>query len=57
MMLRGGWVPVLLQLLQEEPELLHVVRLDVVHALLRVDVDPHLLVVGRNHSLADIEFA
>ncbi len=57
MMLRGGWVPVLLQLLQEEPELLHVVRLDVVHALLRVDVDPHLLVVRRNHSLADIEFA
>ena len=49
-------LPMLLQLLQEESELLHVVRLDMVDALLRVNVDPHLGIVGRDHRLANVEF-
>ena len=47
----------LLQLLEEEPELLQIVRLHVVHALLGVKVDTHLRVVRGYHGLANVELA
>ena len=47
----------LLELLHEQPELLRRVELHVVDALLRVDVDPHLGVVGADHGHANVESA
>ena len=41
----------LLQLLKEEAEVLHGVEAHVVHRLLRVDVDPHLCIVGGDDGL------
>ena len=47
----------LLQLFEKQTKLLHVVRFDVVHALVRVNVNPHLHVIGRDNSLANVEFS